>query len=921
MGKIFNIPFSDNFLEQFIKKTLDISNNFNNLQNNLVLLPHKRIQNIFLKKLLLFNNKILFPQVLTFTAIDENILEFDKFCKDIHGARIELLKKQILKNDQTYVLILLILEIIKKQNTHNAFDLKFLNSIDFHKLSKSIDEYYYYQYNQKEIIPNTKIEKLFFKVIKELEAYLKIKNTILKVNSLNYSTEEIVKNWDHKGDSCIFIILPQTEINYVKHLVDNLVKYKNAYIFIRGFDKSSGVKNLYQKHIHDFLNRNKIPTDTVHDISKSKPIDYFVPSIILNNIDEKFDQDFLTNVNIIRGKNLNEEAKMIALVIREKLAMGKNNIIIQTKSYELAKKIESSLKFWNINTENLVSNASNKSAYSHFFLLIALYLNTEKNDYLLLLDILKSDYCKIDNKLINTFELKFLRKFFYIDKISDYLIDLNNSEKNKFNTLQKIEGEFLEKKRLLKKSTLTIKEYFKIHLELFYFLKNDSDNTEFDELLSLIEQKLEIFKSEASLNFDQYIKIIDKLLTSNWKSNNFENSKSVIILQTFETRNIQYDTIFFAGLNEGIFPDSNFDKNYFSAGFRQINNLKSIDSEMQFMEYDFISSFFNNDVILSCSESTNTKKQICRWLEKLLAIKTLNEKSIIFTEKYKKLLQNIYKSPIEINTDIEYAKVDIDQRPKKISVTGVEKLISNPYVYYAKYILKVSPLEKIAREAEKKEFGILLHDLIPKALSVKHRNLEEFSNYFSTKFNEYIAYKHVPYKISKFWFLRLGNIANVIHKNFYYEGEFNYFNEKAGSFNLRVKSRNIELFCIADRIEILQQENTAKIIDFKSGYIPNANEVAKGVYPQLPIEKYIFINNGFDIDINNIFNVDLEYFDISGKLENVEKQVLNADLIETEKGLKLVIEKFLCSETDFFIIKNKANNKRNKSYIHILRTA
>ena len=46
MGEIFNIPFSDNFLEQFIKKTLNISNNFKDPQNNLILLPHKRIQNI-----------------------------------------------------------------------------------------------------------------------------------------------------------------------------------------------------------------------------------------------------------------------------------------------------------------------------------------------------------------------------------------------------------------------------------------------------------------------------------------------------------------------------------------------------------------------------------------------------------------------------------------------------------------------------------------------------------------------------------------------------------------------------------------------------------------------------------------------------------------------------------------------------------
>ena len=107
----------------------------------------------------------------------------------------------------------------------------------------------------------------------------------------------------------------------------------------------------------------------------------------------------------------------------------------------------------------------------------------------------------------------------------------------------------------------------------------------------------------------------------------------------------------------------------------------------------------------------------------------------------------------------------------------------------------------------------------------------------------------IPYKISKFWFLRLGNIANAIYKNFYYTDEFNYFNEKVGRFNLQFKFRNIELFCIADRIEVLQQENIARIIDFKSGYIPNANEVAKGLYPQLPIEKYIFINNGFDINM------------------------------------------------------------------------
>ena len=80
---------------------------------------------------------------------------------------------------------------------------------------------------------------------------------------------------------------------------------------------------------------------------------------------------------------------------------------------------------------------------------------------------------------------------------------------------------------------------------------------------------MEIFKNYHNLNFTKYIKITDKLLTSNQKSNNSQNPISVTILQTFETRNIQYETVFFAGLNEGVFPDANFDKNYFSKGFRQ----------------------------------------------------------------------------------------------------------------------------------------------------------------------------------------------------------------------------------------------------------------------------------------------------------------------------------------------------------------
>jgi inactivated superfamily I helicase len=83
--------------------------------------------------------------------------------------------------------------------------------------------------------------------------------------------------------------------------------------------------------------------------------------------------------------------------------------------------------------------------------------------------------------------------------------------------------------------------------------------------------------------------------------------------------------LIFAGLNEKTFIDLSFDNNFFNKNFRILNNLKPTDSELQFLQYDFISSLYNKDVILSYSEVTShSNDQICRWLEKLLSIVSAN---------------------------------------------------------------------------------------------------------------------------------------------------------------------------------------------------------------------------------------------------------------------------------------------------------
>lgn len=150
MGKIFNIPFSSNFLEQLIKKILKLSNNLESSDGNLIILPHKRIQAAFMQKLSTMNNKLLLPKTITFSSIDENLLDFDNYCKNIYTTKINLIKKHGLKQDQLYILVLSIIKSIKQNNIHE-FDAKFLDSINSSKVLKTLDEYYYYQYDQQKL--------------------------------------------------------------------------------------------------------------------------------------------------------------------------------------------------------------------------------------------------------------------------------------------------------------------------------------------------------------------------------------------------------------------------------------------------------------------------------------------------------------------------------------------------------------------------------------------------------------------------------------------------------------------------------------------------------------------------------------------------------------------------------------------------
>ena len=910
MVKIYNAPFSSNFLEEVAKKIISIIKYSGKQNGHLIFIPNKRIQNVLMKILCSLGVKVSMPKSITFSCMYEDLLELNKF--NNKNSFSKAFYKQMIPEDQLYFIISSIIEGMKKSK---KYDKKILCSIKCDYVIQTIDEYYYYEYYKQKLKSSSSIEKIILGIIEEIELFLKKNNCKTRAQMLGLSAKEIIKNWALNYDKEeIFVIFPKTEAEYVKYFMDEAINFENLHIFSRGYNKKWDQQLICQKSFDQFLKRNNIHSNNIENIVEEKQdvcrsqTDLFHPN---NEIEFK-------NISIIKAKDQNQEARLIALIIKEILELSNKKIIVQTKSIKLAKLIQVNLKFWRINSNNLLAE-NFISQFDQFFILIILYLKSEKQDYSLFLDILKSRFCMIiDKETLKVFEVEFLRKTLFKEKIQD---NFTKEDEEIFHAIVKVDAKFRNVKKIIKNKDLTFEEIFALHMDLLEFLTSNFFKEKKCKLYTNIRSKIKIINEIKSFNIVDYLKILKHLLTVKPEKINPQKLGNVTIMDTIENRDIQYEILIFASLNETSLLSTPFKGSYFSNQFRTINNLQNVDAEVSFAQYDFTSALYNQRVILSYAEHTNyPNDRVYRGLDKLLSIKNIQEKSQNYTNKYLNIIMNIMlTSRASKSISPQYYPVPIQQRPAKISVSGIENLMSNPYVYYVKYILSIFPLQRIAKIAEKKEFGILIHRIIAYLLPQNFVKKSNFIEAFMDRFLIETKMLSIPSKINFFWRKRAYNIARCVFNHFIQndQGLVSY-SEIPGSLDLVLNNKNINIYCIADRINLISKD-LAKITDFKSGLMPSNSQITKGLNPQLTIEEYIFIKDGFDLVKNNRYKLILEYFDVSGKSEHPNFLTIQSNPRHTEEGVKKLLETFLCSEVEFFINYDQSSNRKNKEFFHVMR--
>lgn len=182
----------------------------------------------------------------------------------------------------------------------------------------------------------------------------------------------------------------------------------------------------------------------------------------------------------------------------------------------------------------------------------------------------------------------------------------------------------------------------------------------------------------------------------------------------------------------------------------------------------------------------------------------------------------------------------LEARPQELSASAIELWMRDPYSVYAKYILKLKPLEELDRELTPADYGTIIHAVLQQFNNKYPQQLPENAKAELLKLGEaYFEQNQIAAETRAFWWPNFLKSVDWIleREKAYRPGIRRVYNEVRGSAEIKT-ARGFCVTAIADRVDETT-EGRYNIIDYKTGRARSEKEVRGGYAPQLPIEGLI----------------------------------------------------------------------------------
>ncbi len=376
------------------------------------------------------------------------------------------------------------------------------------------------------------------------------------------------------------------------------------------------------------------------------------------------------------------------------------------------------------------------------------------------------------------------------------------------------------------------------------------------------------------------------------------------IFGQIEARLYCADKVILGGLNEGTWPALPAHDPWMSRQMRARFGLPAPEKGISLAAHDFVQAGAAPDVVLTRARKVDGTPTVpARWLLRLeTVLKAVGlEWPATAALQYRHWATQM-DAPAEIKPVARPAPCPpVAERPRELSVTRIESWMRDPYQIYAKYVLKLNALDPLDADPGGAERGTFIHAALEKFVRAYPDKLpEDAEAQLIALGRASLADLRIPEEVEAFWWPRFEKIVDefVRQERIWRQGAQPHLTEVTGKWSFEAPAGGFTLSGKADRIDKLNGGDYA-IIDYKSGFTPENSEVKSGLAPQLPLEALILAKGGFDKIPDGVAG-ELVYWKVTGSGQKPVEQKTIApkgysieQLVEdAEAGLKELVARF-----------------------------
>jgi len=359
-----------------------------------------------------------------------------------------------------------------------------------------------------------------------------------------------------------------------------------------------------------------------------------------------------------------------------------------------------------------------------------------------------------------------------------------------------------------------------------------------------------------------------------------------------EARLQQADLLVLGGLNEGSWPGSAEHDPWMSRQMRRDFRIAVPERAVGIAAHDFAQAFGAPEVALTrAARQEGVPTVPSRWLLRLDTV--LRAAGLDYALRPDESLTGAVE---QIDAPGPYHPLPSPEprpplfaRPRQLSVTQIETWLRDPYAIYARHILELKPLDELDADPSRADLGIAIHAALDEFV---HRYPRALPAQAEAELLA-IGRAHFGALLSRpgawaFWWPRFERIvgwlvtAEQTHRLEIVES----LSECEGSLTLPARGGPFTLTAKADRIDRLAAGGF-RLVDYKTGSLPQKKELKGGFAPQLPLEGAILRDGSFGAVTGT--PVALEYWRLSGGVPAGERWPIGDD--EPDQLIKSVLDR------------------------------